>query len=377
MIPRLLTETISARLFKGKAIILIGPRQSGKTTLVRHLLDTRSEPSIYFSGDEADVRELFVKATSTRLKALFGKAKIVFIDEAQRIPDIGLAIKLCVDNVPGVQIIATGSSAFDLLNRMNEPLTGRKFEYLLPPLAFSELTAHNGWLEERRLLEHRLVFGSYPEVVLSPGSEREKLSLLASSYLYKDLLMVEGIKKPALLDKIVRAVALQVGNEVSYTEIGRLVEADNETVERYIDLLEKAFVLFRLPAFSKNARNEIRKGRKIFFYDNGIRNAIIGNYQPLAARNDVGALWENYLISERKKLLALTNEPARGYFWRTTQQQEIDYIEERDGRLHAFEFKWNRKAKLKIPTTFTQNYPDAATTFVTPDTYESFLLEQK
>ena len=373
MIKRILENLIVKRLFRGKAIILYGPRQVGKTTLVTSLLEKRKEKTLFLNGDEPDVRELLEDVTSSRLKALFGKSRIVFIDEAQRIREIGLTLKLITDQIKEVQLIATGSSAFDLASHTKEPLTGRKYEFHLFPLAFGEMVEHHGLLEEKRLLKHRLVFGYYPEIVTCPGEERELLRLLADSYLYKDLLTLENIKKPVLLEKILKALALQLGNEVSYHEIGQLVGADKNTVEKYIDLLEKAFVVFRLPAFSRNLRNEIKKGKKIYFYDNGIRNAVIGNFSPIEKRNDVGGLWENFLISERMKYLRYSGLYPGRYFWRTVQQQEIDYLEERDGQLYAFEFKWSKNKHIRFPRTFLRAYPESSTKLITPENFESFI----
>jgi predicted AAA+ superfamily ATPase len=372
MIPRFLAQQIKMRFFKGKAIILYGPRQSGKTTLVEALLQEPSQYA-YFSGDEGDTTLNFSRATSVKLKNLIGKNKIVFIDEAQRIPEIGLVLKLFTDHLKEVQVIATGSSAFELINKTSEPLTGRKYEFLLLPLSFGELAAFQGLLQEKRMLEHRLIFGSYPEIACKAGEERELLKLLAGSYLYKDLLASEKIYKPATLEKIVRALALQVGSEVSFREIGQLVDADNQTVEKYIDLLEKSYVVFRLPAFAGNGRNEIKKGKKIYFIDNGIRNAVIGNFHPIHSRTDVGALWENYLISERYKYLRYQQSDAQIFFWRTLQQQEIDYIEQSASHLAAWEFKWNSRAKAKFPLTFIHNYPTATTQLITPLNFENFL----
>ena len=337
------------------------------------MMANRKEKSIILNGDEPDIRELLSNCTSTRLRSIIGDHRIVCIDEAQRINNIGLTIKIFTDQLKEVQVIASGSSAFDLANRTAEPLTGRKYETLLLPLSFKEMVEHHGLLEETRLLAHRLVYGYYPEIVTKPGEQKELLRLLAGSYLYKDLLSFGGIKKPVLLEKILLALALQLGNEVSYHEIGQLVGADNQTVERYIDLLEKAFVIFRLPAFSRNVRNEIKKGRKIYFYDNGIRNTIISNFNLPEIRNDVGALWENFMISERTKYLIMNQIAAKSYFWRTTQQQEIDYIEEREGKLYAFEFKWNPLGKIKIPKTFLNSYSSAETEIITPKYFESFL----
>ncbi len=375
IICRSIEGRIQARLFEGKAIILLGPRQAGKTTLIESILHRRNEKTLTFNADEPDVRELLNNCTSTRLRSLIGENQLFFIDEAQRVPDIGLTLKLITDQIPEVQVIATGSSAFELNARTAEPLTGRKFEFMLYPLSFEELARQEGLLEEKRLLEHRMIYGLYPEIVVSPGREQELVRLLAESYLYKDLLTLEQINKPVLLEKILRALALQVGSEVSYHEIGQLVGANSQTVERYIDLLEKAYVLFRLPALSRNVRNEIKKGKKVYFLDNGIRNAVLGNFTPLAGRTDVGALWENYLLSERLKFLNNQDIQANKYFWRTTQQQEIDYIEEVGQKLYAYEFKWNRKkGRVRFPKTFLRNYPDVqTTTVITPENHETFL----
>ena len=373
-ISRKIMDRIQARLFRGKAIILLGPRQSGKTTLIQALLDRTDEKHLTLNADEPDVRELLQDATSTRLRAIIGDHRIVCIDEAQRIANIGLTLKLMTDGIPDVQAIATGSSSLELNASIAEPLTGRKFELRLYPLSFAELAGHHGLLEERRLLEHRMIYGGYPEVATSPGHEEELVRLLADSYLFKDLLILDGVKKPALLEKIVKALALQLGSEVSFHEIGQLTGSDSHTVERYIDLLEKAFVLFRLPAYSRNVRNEIKKGKKIYFFDNGVRNALIGNFLPLASRTDAGALWENYLVSERVKMLRNEGIYADGFFWRTTQQQEIDYVEERGPDLSAYEFKWNpKKKRTGFPKTFVRAYPKATTGWVTPEDYDQFL----
>ncbi len=374
MIPRAIASSLSAHFFKGKAILLFGPRQSGKTTLVNSILKDRGEKILQLNGDEPDVRDTLASVTSTQLKTIVGGARIVFIDEAQRIQNISLTLKLFVDQLPEIQVIASGSSSFLLAGDISEPLTGRKYEFMLFPLSFRELMDHHGLTEEKRLLEHRLIFGSYPEIVVKQSEEKELLKLLAGSYLYRDLLTLDQMKKPALLDKIIRALALQVGNEVSYNEVGQLVGADNQTVEKYVSLLEQAYVLFRVPALSRNVRNEIKKGKKIYFYDNGVRNAVIANFSSLSSRSDAGALWENYLMSERVKLLQNSGVDARRYFWRTTQQQEIDYVEEHDGRLSAFEFKWNDRSRVRFPSTFTDSYKVERTIAVKPNNIEDFCM---
>jgi len=376
IISRQVASRIEERLFQGKAIVLQGPRQSGKTTLIQDVLERSGEKYLVLNADEPDVRELLEGATSARLRTIVGNSRIVCIDEAQRIPNIGLTLKLLTDQIPEAQTIATGSSSLELNSSIAEPLTGRKFEFALSPLAFEELSNHHGLLQERRFLEHRLVYGSYPEVITSSGREEELVRLLADSYLFKDLLTLEGIKKPSLLERIVKALALQLGSEVSLPEIARTAGADAHTVERYIDLLEKAFVLFRLPAYSRNVRNEIKKGRMIYFLDNGVRNALIGNFLPLSSRTDTGALWENYLVAERRKMLANKKMNAAAYFWRTTQQQEIDYIEEGEQSLLACEFKWNPNKKgTRFPKTFLRAYPHAETRSITPADYDLFLTQ--
>lgn len=373
MINRLLQHTIEQRLFKGKALLLFGPRQCGKSTIVETMLAGKEHT--YLNGDDAYVREALANTSVSALKTIIGKNKLFFIDEAQRIPDIGLALKLITDQMKDVQVIATGSSAFELQGKVNEPLTGRKYEFLLYPLSFGEMVAHHGFLTEKKMVAHRMIYGYYPEIVTKPGEEKELLKLLAESYLYKDLLMLEQIKKPALLEKLLKALALQVGSEVSYNELAQTIGANKQTVEKYIDLLEKAYVVFVLPAISRNVRNEIKKGKKIYFYDCGIRNAVINNFKPVTMRTDTGALWENYIIAERIKYLRYNNIDATQYFWRTFQQQEIDLIEEHEGgQLMAFEFKWGKNEKVRFPQTFTDNYPGAETQVVSPDNLETFLL---
>ena len=373
MILRILQKAIQERLFKGKAILIFGSRQCGKSTLVEAVLSGSNY--LHLNGDDSYVREILSNTSVEALKTIIGKNKILFIDEAQRITNIGLTLKLITDQIKDVQVIATGSSAFELSNRVNEPLTGRKYEFMLYPLCFSEMVAHHGFLTEKKLIEYRLIYGYYPEIVTRQNEEKELLKLLASSYLYKDLLMLEQVKKPVLLEKLLKALALQLGNEVVYNELAQTIGANKQTVEKYIDLLTKAYVIFVLPALNRNVRNEIKKGKKIYFYDCGIRNAIINNFNPMASRTDVGALWENYIIAERMKFLHYNNLDAKQYFWRTTQQQEIDLIEEHEaGLLKAFEFKWGKTEKVRFPQTFTQNYPGAETMVVSPENIEKILL---
>jgi uncharacterized protein len=372
MISRSIEQPIRELFFKGKAIIIFGARQVGKTSLVTKIISGIQEEVMWLNCDEADVRELLANTTSGRLKSLFGLHKIVVIDEAQRVHNIGLTLKLITDELKDVQVIATGSSALELADSIKEPLTGRKYEFFLHPLTFGEMVEHSSLLEEKRKIEHRLIFGYYPEIVSNSGNETVLLKLLAGSYLYKDLLMLEGIKKPILLEKILRALALQVGSEISYNEIGNLVHAKSETVEKYIALLEQVYIIFQLNALSGNVRNEIKKGKKIYFWDNGIRNAILGNYNLLQSRTDTGALWENFVISERMKMLNNAGQSFSSWFWRTTQQQEIDYIEEINGNLYVYEVKW-RNQKSRFPLTFKNAYKVHEMRMINKDNIDSFL----
>lgn len=373
MIVRKQLDYASARLFKGKAFIICGPRQTGKTTFVEQLLAKVDKRTLYLNGDDADVREALAKPNATQIARMLGDYEVLFIDEAQRITDVGLLIKIIVDRFNKVQVIATGSSAFELSGKINEPLTGRKYEMMLLPFSYAELVNDTDFLTEERSLEQRLIYGSYPEIINDPQNAEEHLKLLADSYLYKDLFALEEVKKPLLFEKIVKALALQVGSEVNFSELAQLVKADQKTVDKYINLLEKSFVIFTLPAFAGNVRNEIKKNKKIYFYDTGIVNAITRNFNSIANRNDVGALFENYMIAERMKFLHQHQMEADCFFWRTTQQQEIDYVEKTKDKFLAVEFKWNERGKNKIPTTFTQAYPEAETLILSKTDRGSFL----
>lgn len=355
-ISRKLFEILKDKIDYKKVILLLGPRQVGKTTLVKSLAEKLSPNFLYLNGDEISVKNSLENPSLQFLKAYLGQSKIIVIDEAQRITDIGLTLKLIVDNFSGVQLIVTGSSALELSNTINEPLTGRKWEYKMYPLSWSEISEWEGLAKSLNRLENLLVFGSYPEVVTGSGLEIPILTNLATSYLYKDLLNFHGIRKPELLNKILQALAWQVGSEVSFNELSSTVQADKATVSNYIDLLEKAFILTKLQPFSRNLRSEISSSRKIYFLDNGIRNSIIGNYSPINGRSDIGALWENFLIAERQKNLSYNGFHGKTYFWRTSRGQEIDYIEEINGKIYPFEFKWNPKAKTRFPTPFIETY---------------------
>ncbi len=363
-------------MFGGKVIIITGPRQVGKTTLAKEIAEKTGVQNKWFNADEPDVRKWLNNPTSTQLKQLFGNAELVVIDEAQRIENIGITLKLAAENIPGIQMIATGSSALELADGINEPLTGRKWEFSLFPFAFSELAGNSSLTEENRLIEHRLIFGYYPEVVNNPGREQLILNTLINSYLFKDILSLEKIRKPLLVEKILQALAFQIGSEVSFNEIGRIIKADNQTIERYIELLEKVYIIFTVSSFSRNLRNELKRSRKVYFYDNGVRNAIINNFNPVSLRNDTGALWENFLMTERLKILQYQRIYTNRYFWRTTQQQEIDYLEEYAGKLNAYEFKWSENAKVRIPRTFKSAYPESITHVVNRDNFTEFILPE-
>jgi predicted AAA+ superfamily ATPase len=375
MVKRALQDVIETYLFKKKVIVIYGARQVGKSTLVEELMKNRNEKYLSLNGDDADVRELLTNLNASALRPVIGTNKVVVIDEAQRIPETGLALKIIHDNFKEVQLIATGSSSFELAGKINEPLTGRKFEFFLHPFSFGEMVAHHGFLTEKRLLEHRMIYGYYPDIALHVGQELKLLKNLVSSYLYKDLLVLEQIQKPVLLEKILKALALQTGHEVSYNELAQLLSSDKNTIEKYIDFLQKAYIIFCLNGFNRNVRNEIKKGRKIYFYDNGVRNAILGNFSPLHTRTDVGSLWENFVISERYKYLCNKDVDFNRFFWRTTQQQEIDYIEERQGKISAFEMKWNPDAKAVLSRTFSNAYPVSEFKIITPTNFHEFIMD--
>lgn len=373
MIERKLQKVITDRMFKGKAIIVLGARQTGKTTLLKQIVEGANQPVLWLDAEEPIVRSQLASANIPELKRLIGKNRIVVIDEAQLIPDVGHTLKLITDHLNEVQLLVSGSSALELSSATAEPLTGRKYEFYLYPVSYMELCDHHGWFEEKRLLKQRLVFGSYPEIATAEGDAGELLGLLAGSYLFKDIFKFKDLRRPELLETLLQSLALQTGSQVSYNELAQTIGADIETVQRYIELLEKTYVIFRLRSFSRNLRNELKKSRKIYFFDNGILNALINNFSSLELRNDVGVLWENYLVSERMKFLAYNQIPGSRYFWRTQQQQEIDYIEERNGKIYAFEFKWKGKPGLKAPITFAKAYPEHEFQMVTPDSVDQFI----
>lgn len=372
MISRSITQKIEADFQKKKVVVLLGPRQVGKTTLL-DALQKQEKHCLRLNCDDIDDVTLLSEKSSTELKSLFGGYDMVFVDEAQRVKNIGLTLKKIGDLKLDTQVVVTGSSSLELANDINEPATGRTLEYMLYPFSMRELADDTSEREQQRLLESRMIYGLYPEVVTSPADSKRILMMLTNNYLYKDILSFRGIKKPDVLQKLVRALALQLGSEVSYNELANMLGIDKETVEGYISLLEKCFVVFRLDSFSRNLRNEIKKGKKVYFYDNGVRNAVLSNFAPLELRNDVGALWENLMVSERVKRNAYAGSYAQLYFWRTHDQKEIDLIELEDGIINAYEFKWSPKKTVTPPSSFINTYQNARFSVVSPESFWWFV----
>ncbi len=376
MIRRSIQGAIEQSLFKGKAIIIYGARQVGKTTLIKALQQSVAVPSIYLNCDEPDIRRALSDKTSTELKMLIGANKLVLIDEAQRVGTIGIAIKLLTDNAPDIQVIATGSSAFELSSRIEEPLTGRKREFRLYPFSLTELGQIYSPLEIRRIVERCMIYGLYPEIINAPDMAETTLREIARSYLYKDILTLQQIRNTEALERLVQSVALQTGNEVSYNELAQQVGADKKTIESYLRILEQAFIIFRLGSFSRNLRNELKKSRKIYFVDTGIRNAVINNLNPPDLRGDAGGLWENFIIAERMKRNHNQGLFPNAYFWRSHQKQEIDYLEELNGALSGYEIKWREK-RLKVPSGFRAAYPDCPVTLIHQENMMEFVQGQR
>lgn len=377
MIQRQLLQTLSSRINGGKVLLLIGARQVGKTTLLRQVLSQINEDEkavLWLNCDQQEVRNSLQTSNLNELKLLVGPATLVVIDEAQRVDNIGLTLKLIVDNMPYVRLLVTGSSAFELRNKINEPLTGRKETYNLYSLSTQEIYDAEGLIAVKEQLNKRLIYGSYPAVFLS--NEPEKILMeLADSYLYKDILEIDGLRRASVLEKLLIALALQVGSEVSYNELSKTVGIDRKTIEKYIDILEKCCIVFHLNSFNRNIRTELTKGKKIYFYDNGIRNAILRQFAPTDLRQDIGALWENFFIAERIKKNHYYGKNVNAYFWRTSDKQEIDYIEEHNGQLSLFELKWNpNKQNTRLPNLFIETYRPVQTNVITTENYLPFLL---
>ncbi len=370
---RLIQNRIEDNLFKKKAIIIYGARQVGKTTLVKKIQEKYSENSLYLNADEPDIRYSLENKTSTEIKKIIGDNTFLIIDEAQRVNNIGLTLKLIIDNFPLVQVIATGSSSFELSNSISEPLTGRKFEFHLYPLSIEEMLEKKTNIEVNRLLENILLFGMYPEIVSGSSLDSQmKIEEIASSYLFKDILQFQNIRNSEILTKLLQALALQIGSEVSYNELANLLNIDKDTVSRYIQILEKAFIIFSLKPYSRNLRKEIGKLRKIYFYDLGIRNAIIKNFNVLSLRQDTGELWENFIISERIKYNNNRGIHINNYFWRTYDKKEIDYIEDVNGKLEGFEIKYS-SAKFKKYIEFLNTYKESSISLVNKDNFLDFV----
>ncbi|MDZ7934660.1 MAG: AAA family ATPase [Emticicia sp.] len=373
MINRELTKILQRRLDFKKALLVFGPRQVGKTTLVKEFAQSLNQDFEYFNGDTIITKSLWTSRNIDSLIHSFGNKKIIILDEAQNIEEIGLICKQLIDAQLGLQLLLTGSSSLAIADKTQEPLTGRKWEYTLYSISSGELMEYNGVQQFLSNLHQYLIYGMYPEVVENLSEAKEILTNIANSYLYKDVLALVGLKKPQLLDKILKALAWQVGSEVSLNEIAGIVGADVKTVDNYIYLLEQVFVVYRLGVLSRNERNEISTKKKIYFFDNGIRNAIIGNFSQIPLRNDIGALWENFLIGERKKLLTYNGFHGKTYFWRNKLQAEIDYIEEIDGKIYAFEFKWNPDAKVKFPQAFVEKYQPEETRVIHQNNFWEWL----
>ena len=374
-INRILKDKLRYWLNKRKVLVLTGARQVGKITLLHDLFD--GQEILWLNGDDPSLRSRLVAITIAGINDLIGGYKIVVIDEVQRVLNPGILLKMMIDNFPEVQFVATGSSALEISDKVFEPLTGRHILFHLYPFAQAEIYPTKTVFELEQQLPFHLLYGAYPDIVLNRADAEILLKNLASQYLYKDVLIWKDIRKPELLDRLLQLLAYQVSAEVSINELANALKVKSETVENYIDLLEKSFVIFRLKSYSTNNRKEVTKMSKIYFWDNGIRNAIIDDFRPLELRNDIGALWENFLVSERMKIKAWNNLTARSYFWRNKQQREVDYLEVQHGDVSAFEMKWNSEKKHKVTLAFTNAYPNAKTTILTPNNFKDFCWGEK
>ncbi len=365
MYSRLQIQTLKSWFFKQKVLVLIGARQVGKSTMLNNMLQNMGQQYVVLNGEESHIKKLFEEPSVEKLKQIVGDNKIVLIDEAQQIANIGLCLKLLIDNIKDVQFIASGSSALEIADQITEPLTGRHFVFHLYPLSIAEVYNNNKILQFTEKLPWHLVYGMYPDVLNNANNAKKYLKSIANQYLYKDILAWKDIRKPDLLNKLLQLLAHQIGSEVSINELAVQLKVKAETVDSYIDLLEKAFVIFRLKSYVTNERKEVTKKRKIYFYDVGIRNAIIDNFSPLELRGDVGALWENFAVMEIIKANEYKERDCAYYFWRTLQQQEVDFIQKEENHITAYEMKWGKKGK--ITKAFTNAYPDADTAIINPD----------
>ncbi|MBU2542272.1 ATP-binding protein [Patescibacteria group bacterium] len=374
-IKRAITEEIKKSLNSGKAIIIYGPRQVGKTTLIQKIKDEIPGNKLFVSGEDRFVREWLSSQSIEILKRNLAGYDTLFIDEAQYIDKIGLNIKLIVDHIKSVKVVATGSSSFELSNQVGEPLVGRKWQYELFPISQLELKQYEDYSTSTQNLPERLIFGSYPEVVTSDGLIEKKniLNSIVDNYLYKDILAMGNLKRPEKLIDLLKLLAFQIGKEVSVSELASSLNINFATVERYLDLLTKVFVIVRVNGFSRNLRKEVTKNSRYYFYDNGIRNAIINNFNDLKTRDDVGVLWENYVFIERLKKRKYSGIIANQFFWRTYDQKEIDLLEEREGKIFGFEFKWKKGEKVKAPKSFLEAYPGSEFKVINQENYLDFL----
>lgn len=373
-IPQRQLENIKNIISPQKAVIIYGPRRCGKTTLLKKMLEDVKEEYLFVNGEDITVQDYLSSQSIEKLKSFVGEKKLLVIDEAQKIRNIGLNIKLILDHISGIKIVASGSSSFDLGQQVGEPLTGRKYTLRMFPLAQLELSIIQTRAQTDALLESRLIYGSYPEVVLFKDDSKRALYLreIVGSYLYKDILELEGVRHSDKLVRLLQLLAFQIGKEISYNELGGQLGMSKNTVERYLDLLEKAFVIFKLRGFSRNLRKEISKNPRYYFYDTGIRNALINNFNPLSMRDDVGMLWENYIIVEKIKKQEYLYAPANNYFWRTYDRKEIDLVEEYGGRLYGYEIKWT-EAKRKTPQEWLKTYKKSEYYLITKDKYLEFI----
>lgn len=373
-IPQKQIENLRKLIQPGKVMVIYGPRRVGKTTLLKKYLEGENHSVLFVNGDDIIVRQYLESQSIQTLRDFVGHHRLLVVDEAQHVEKIGLNLKLIVDHIPGIKVIVTGSSSFDLAQDVGEPLTGRKYVLKLFPLAQMEISKIEKRHETTAGLESRLIYGSYPEVVLIRDNRRREdyLRELIQSYLFKDILVLEGIRYANKLLRLLQLLAFQIGKQVSFTELGKQLSMSKNTVERYLDLLEKVFVIYKLSGFSRNLRKEITKSQRYFFYDTGVRNALIGNFNPLAVRNDLGELWENYIITERMKRQEYLRSVTNSYFWRTYDKKEIDLVEEREGKLFGYEVKW-KKERVKIPRDWTGGYPGAAFEVIHRENYLKFI----
>ncbi len=373
--PRIVKAQIEKYLRPNKVVLLLGPRRVGKTFLIQRILSETKEPYVLLNGEDIATRELFVRRSTVALEKMLNGKSFLIIDEAQKIPDIGNALKLMVDTIKGLKILITGSSAFDVENYTGEPLTGRKMTFNLYSISEQELSKVNPLINKVDQLHSSLIYGNYPELLQMSTNEEKHLYLreLLNSYLLKDILTFETIQNSDKIIDLLRLIAFQVGSEVSIPELSRSLQISRNTVDKYLDLLTKVFIITKVGGFSRNMRKEVNKSNMYYFLDNGIRNILIGNLNPIHLRNDMGVLWENYMVSERVKFQGYNHMLVYNYFWRTYDQQEIDWVEDRGGQLYGYEFKWSSRKKVKAPGGWRNAYPDAEFKVVHPDNYAEWL----